>query len=99
MSSLRDILAKVRSFLAVIAPMTPITLDDALIPVIDAILKDSDLFGWFSAKVDQHATGVLSLETDPPVALQASLERHGIKWAKLLDMLPAILEIVRMFKG
>lgn len=96
---LRSILTKVRNFLAAIAPLTPIKTDDSLVAVLDAVLVDADLFGWLSAKVDQSASGVLSLETDPPVALQVVLEQRSINWQQLLSALPVIIEFVRMFRG
>lgn len=92
----RAILTKIRSLLAMLAPVTPIKLDDALVVLIDAALADANVFGWLKAKAEQPA-GTLSLEAEPPVALQQTLELRGLKWGQVLAMLPQILEIIRLF--
>jgi hypothetical protein len=97
--SLDVALSKVRAFLVAAAPLTPIKSDDAAIVVIDALLHDGRLFGWFGTKVAEDDNGVLSLESTPPVALQVVLEQRQIDWAKLLEFLPTIITLVRMFRG
>lgn len=96
---LRTILLRVRSFIAAIAPVTPLKTDDELPGLIDAVLADATLFGWLETKVQADADGVLQIETDPPVALQLSLEAQALKWDRLLALLPVLLEIVRVFRG
>lgn len=92
-------LDRVRAFLAAIAPVTPIKTDDALVVTIDAIRFDAEFLGWFKKKVDDSAAGTLSLESSPPVALQVVLEQRRIDWAKLLEMLPVLIQLVGIFRG
>jgi hypothetical protein len=95
---LRAVLTKIRAFLAFVSPVTPIKTDDALVTVIDALLADADLFGWFQRKVEDHNNGTLQLESDPPVALQVSLEARAIDWNKLLELVPVLIQLIGLFK-
>ena len=97
--SIRLALEKARSFLAALAPITPIKSDDALVVVIDALLADAGLFGWFEGKVADNVGGVLSLESTPPIALQVTLEARKIDWAKLIEMVPTIISLLKLFRG
>lgn len=97
--SIRALLEKARSFLAAIAPITPLKTDDELPGLIDAILADASLLGWFEAKVAASDAGVLSLESTPPVALQVVLEQRKINWSRLIELLPAIIQVIGVLKG
>lgn len=96
---LRSILAKVRSFLFHLAPVTPIKTDDALVVMIDALLSDATLFGWFEAKVDADDSGVLSMQVGPPEAVSLALSARSIDWSQLVALLPTLLAIVKLFRG
>ena len=97
--SIRNLLVRARGILAAIAPITPLKLDDTLVLVIDAILADAELFGWFEGKVAAADSGSLSIEAGPPEALAMALERRGIKWGQVAASLPAILELIRLLRG
>ena len=96
---LRAILTKARDFIAFIAPVTPIKTDDELPGLIDAILADANLFGWFAGKVADSEAGTLSLESTPPMALKLTLEQRKIDWSRLVDLLPVIIQVVGLFRG
>lgn len=97
--NIRAALTKARAVLVVVAPLTPLKTDDALIPVIDAFLADADMMGWLKAKAaaPPPADGTLSLEAEPE-ALQLALARNKIDFAKVMAALPVILELIRMFR-
>lgn len=100
--SLRDLFARAKSVLASIAPITPIKSDDALVVLIDAALADAELLGFFRQAENDHDDGKLSLTATPPVALQAtveSLSAKGIDWAKLIEMLPAVIALIKSLRG
>lgn len=98
--SLDVALVKLRAILAALAPLTATKLDDSAIAVIDAILHDGTLFGWFSGKVrEDDLHGKLALESQPPVALQAVLEQRQIDWARLLEWLPHIVTLIKILRG
>lgn len=98
--NLVQVLTKARGVLAAVAPITPLKSDDALVTLLDAILADATLFGWVENKViNAPADGALSLEASPPVAIQAALEAKKIPWQQLVDALPVIIQIWRMFRG
>lgn len=97
--SLRSLLVKARAFIAAIAPVTPLKTDDELPGLIDALLADAALFGWFEDKVAASDSGVLSIESTPPVALQMVLEQRKVNWSRLIELLPAIIQVISVLKG
>jgi hypothetical protein len=97
-STIRIALKKVRDFLSYVAPITPIKTDDALVVVIDALLADVLLFGWFTVKVAEDQAGKLSLEAaEPPQELRGPLADRRIEWKKLIEMAPTIISLVKLF--
>lgn len=100
--SLRSLLSATRAMLAGIAPATSIKTDDAAVVMIDAILNDAELFGWFERKVAESDAngGALSMEGETaPVALQMVLEQRQIAWLSLLQSLPAIIAAINALKA
>ncbi len=96
---IRSALEKVKAVLLIIAKFTPgIQTDDAVIKVIDALLADAEMLGWFKTKVADSDSGVLTLESTPPVALQLKVEELRLDWGKLIEMLPVLIQLVSMFK-
>jgi hypothetical protein len=91
---LRSALTKIRSFLAALAPVTPIKLDDAFVVLIDAALFDASIFGWLETKA-QQPDGTLSLEGEPPTALRLALEMRGLNWGIVLASLPTLIQLIR----
>lgn len=96
---LRSILTRARDITAIFASHTSTKLDDALLVVLDAILADGTLFGWFESTVEADESGTLSVMTDAPVALQGALQARGIDWAKLVELLPVILSLIKSLRG
>lgn len=97
--TIRYWLVKARDLLAMIAPVTPLKTDDAIVQVMTAIIEDAELFKFFEASVDAEESGKLSLVGVPPVALQAALQARNIDWQKLITFLPTIIELVRTLRG
>ena len=97
--TLRYWLIKARDLLAMVAPVTPLKSDDAIVHVMTALIEDAELFGFFEKAVDDEDSGKLSLVGIPPVALQAALQARNIDWQKLLTYLPTIIEIIRSLRG
>ena len=90
----RSALTRLRGMLAALAPITPLKLDDAFVVLIDAALADAAVFGWLQAKAEQPE-GTLSLEGEPPVALQAAMQLRGINWGTVLSSVPILIQILR----
>lgn len=94
---LRAALTKLRNVLAAVAPITPLKTDDELVVFIDAILADAELFGFVAKKVDDHNSGTLQLTAAPPSNVAQALERHKIDWARLVELLPTLITVVKLF--
>lgn len=97
--NLKYLLVKARDILALVAPVTPLKTDDAIVAVMTALIEDATLFGYFEKAVDAEDSGKLSLVGEPPVALQTALEDRKLDWGKLLTYLPTIIEIIRAMRG
>jgi hypothetical protein len=94
--NIRPALEHARDFLAGIAPITPIKLDDALVVLIDACLSDAEMFGWLQTEYTNHTAGGYrtTLATTPPAALRASLEKANLPWAQIVQLLPVIFDLI-----
>lgn len=99
MLNLVQVLTKARGVLAAVAGITPIKTDDAFVALLDAFLADATLLGWLETKVQQSDDGTLSLESTPPVAIQEALERHRLTFPQVLEAIPVIIQLWRMFRG
>ncbi len=100
--NLRALFLRGRNVLAAIATVTPIRSDDALVVLFDAAIDDAELLGFIRQAEEDHDAGRLSLSTSPPVALQESaqaLERRGVDWARLIEMLPSIIALIKSLRG
>jgi hypothetical protein len=97
--NLVQVLTKARGVLAAVAPLTPIKSDDAFLALLDAVLEDAELFGYVHQKVNDEADGKLSLESTPPVAIQGALEQRGIAFKQLLDAIPVIISLWKLFRA
>lgn len=97
--TLRYWLVKARDLLAMIAPVTPLKSDDAIVVVMTALIEDAELFGFFENAVEAEESGRLSLAGEPPVAIQAALQARKINWAQVLAFLPTIIEVIRSLRG
>ena len=97
--TLRYWLVKARDLLAMVAPVTPLKSDDAIVVVMTALIEDAELFGFFERAVEAEESGKLSLVGIPPVALQAALQARNINWGQLITFLPTIIEVIRSLRG
>lgn len=114
-ADIRPLLLKAKAVLVVVAPLTPIKTDDVAVQLIDVILGDFDLLGWFKAKVDappmptvppagggggSGAGGVGTLNLEAePENVQMALKARNIDWSQVATAVTTIVQLVRLLRG
>lgn len=96
---LRNVLSRSLGLLALLAAQTKTTIDDEVVALLQAIHDSPALLDWFQSKLAADASGVLSIETDPPEALVEEVRERKINWARLVELLPVLLQVAKTFAG
>jgi hypothetical protein len=94
----KQLLLSILDGLALAAQQTATSVDDHAVAMGRAIVEEDLLFQWFLNRA-QADDGALALEDDPPVAMQAVLERRKIDWARLVQVATVLIQLLRAFKG
>lgn len=97
--NLRQAIENLRTAISLLSPFTSTGFDDRLVEGLDAFLAHDDFLLFLQGLIDGQSTdGVLSL-TAPSEAFTLELERRKIDWARLVELLPQIIALVRLFSG
>jgi hypothetical protein len=93
LGALRYLLAGLGEFVA----QTTNPWDDFAVDVMNAAVESQVIQDWLAGLLETPA-GAESLSS-PPEAVVAEFESRGIPWAKVMQYLPQIIALLRVFLG
>lgn len=93
-------LAGLLSFFAQLAALTQTKVDDALVALAQAIVDDPALGKWFDGVAQSNTDGVMGLldEASQPAEVREALGKRGFDFAKVIELLPLLIQFWGMFK-
>lgn len=89
---------KALDFFGAIAPLTPTPVDDNAVKFLQLVLSNPEVADFINSLLPQGDGPFGAAPADAPPAVMAAAAAAGIDWAKLVELLPVILQIISMFK-
>lgn len=99
MLNVQSALTAARNLLGLLKDKTATKVDDELFDLVVAIDDSPKLKEWVAKKFEAQAAGVLSIESEPTEELALELRERKIEWAKLIQYLPVLLQVLKTFAG